>query len=70
MKNCMEWLIGEQAIFCVAGATVPLYDTLGADSVEVSLLDCLFAWVLKSTHSSFPTVLLLPHYLRMEMNAF
>eukprot|EP00536_Pseudo-nitzschia_multiseries_P017474 jgi/Psemu1/70228/estExt_Genemark1.C_15790005 len=33
MKNCMEWFIGEQAIFCVAGATVPFYDTLGPESV-------------------------------------
>jgi long-subunit acyl-CoA synthetase (AMP-forming) len=21
MKNCMEWVIAEQAIFCIAGAT-------------------------------------------------
>jgi hypothetical protein len=75
MKNCMEWLIGEHAIFCVGGATVPLYDTLGADSVEVSLLACLLACLLiglgpkKGTHISFPTIVLVPHYGRMEMNA-
>ena len=33
MKNCMEWVIAEQAIFCISGATVPFYDTLGPDSV-------------------------------------
>lgn len=33
MKNCMEWVIAEQAIFCVSGATVPFYDTLGPESV-------------------------------------
>eukprot|EP00529_Nitzschia_sp_RCC80_P015826 CAMPEP_0113450026 /NCGR_PEP_ID=MMETSP0014_2-20120614/5609_1 /TAXON_ID=2857 /ORGANISM="Nitzschia sp." /LENGTH=701 /DNA_ID=CAMNT_0000341335 /DNA_START=75 /DNA_END=2180 /DNA_ORIENTATION=+ /assembly_acc=CAM_ASM_000159 len=37
MKNCMEWVIAEQAIFCLAGATVPFYDTLGPDSVEFIL---------------------------------
>lgn len=33
----MEWFIAEQAIFCVAGATVPFYDTLGPESVEYIL---------------------------------
>lgn len=33
MKNCMEWFIAEHAIFCVSGATVPFYDTLGPESV-------------------------------------
>ena len=33
----MEWFIAEQAIFCVAGATVPFYDTLGPDSVSFVL---------------------------------
>lgn len=37
MKNCMEWVIAEQAIFCVSGATVPFYDTLGPESVEFIL---------------------------------
>mmetsp|Transcript_18687 Transcript_18687/g.52275 ORF Transcript_18687/g.52275 Transcript_18687/m.52275 type:complete len:677 (+) Transcript_18687:212-2242(+) len=37
MKNCMEWFIGEQAIFCVSGATVPFYDTLGPESVSFIL---------------------------------
>jgi long-chain acyl-CoA synthetase len=37
MKNCMEWFIAEQAIFCVSGATVPFYDTLGPESVEYIL---------------------------------
>lgn len=33
VRNCMEWFIAEHAIFCVAGATVPFYDTLGPESV-------------------------------------
>lgn len=37
MKNCVEWFIAEQAIFCLSGATVPLYDTLGPDTAEYIL---------------------------------
>lgn len=37
MKNCMEWFIAEQAIFCLSGATVPFYDTLGPDTAEYIL---------------------------------
>jgi long-chain acyl-CoA synthetase len=37
MKNCMEWFIAEHAIFCVSGATVPFYATLGPESVEFIL---------------------------------
>jgi len=37
MKNNMEWFIAEQAIFCVSGATVPFYDTLGPESVQFIL---------------------------------
>ena len=33
MKNCMEWTISEHSIYCLGGATVPLYDTLGPDTV-------------------------------------
>jgi long-chain acyl-CoA synthetase len=33
----MEWFIAEQAIFCVSGATVPFYDTLGPESVAFIL---------------------------------
>jgi long-chain acyl-CoA synthetase len=37
MKNCSEWFIAEQAIFCVSGATVPFYDTLGPETAEYIL---------------------------------
>ena len=37
MKNCMEWIIAEQAIFCLGGCTVPFYDTLGPDTVRFIL---------------------------------
>jgi long-chain acyl-CoA synthetase len=33
----MEWFIAEQAIFCVSGATVPFYDTLGPETAEFIL---------------------------------
>lgn len=37
MKNCSEWMIAEQAIFCLSGATVPFYDTLGPETAEYIL---------------------------------
>jgi long-chain acyl-CoA synthetase len=37
MKNCMEWTISEHATYCLGGATVPLYDTLGPDTVSFVL---------------------------------
>jgi long-chain acyl-CoA synthetase len=37
MKNSPEWLLSEHAIYCLGGATVPLYDTLGPDVVRFIL---------------------------------
>lgn len=37
MKNCMEWVVAEHAIYTIGGATVPLYDTLGPDTVQFVL---------------------------------
>lgn len=37
MRNCMEWVLAEHAIFTLGGATVPLYDTLGPDTVSFVL---------------------------------
>mmetsp|Transcript_13014 Transcript_13014/g.28086 ORF Transcript_13014/g.28086 Transcript_13014/m.28086 type:complete len:686 (+) Transcript_13014:23-2080(+) len=37
MKNCMEWILAEQAIYCLGGSTVPFYDTLGPDTVRFIL---------------------------------
>lgn len=37
MKNCPEWVIAEQAIFAISGATVPFYDTLGPETAEYIL---------------------------------
>jgi len=34
MKNRPEWILSEQACYANGGTTVPLYDTLGPDSVE------------------------------------
>jgi len=33
-KNCLEWVIAERACFLQGGATVPLYDTLGSNTIE------------------------------------
>lgn len=37
MKNCMEWVLAEYATYTAGGATVPLYDTLGSDTVRFIL---------------------------------
>lgn len=37
LRNCMEWILAEQGIFALGGATVPLYDTLGPDTVRFVL---------------------------------
>ena len=37
MKNCPEWMLAEHAIYCLGGATVPFYDTLGPDTVRFIL---------------------------------
>jgi long-chain acyl-CoA synthetase len=37
VKNCVEWVLGEHAIYTLGGATVPLYDTLGSDVVQYIL---------------------------------
>lgn len=37
MKNCVEWILAEQGIFALGGATVALYDTLGPDAVRFVL---------------------------------
>jgi len=72
MKNCMEWVIAEQAVFCVSGATVPFYDTLGPETAEYILkqtgtktvvctraeLDRLCKVKQKGTTPSFDTVVL------------
>jgi long-chain acyl-CoA synthetase len=42
-RNCPEWVLLEHATYCSGGATVPLYDTLGPDTVE---------FVLKQTGAS------------------
>jgi long-chain acyl-CoA synthetase len=36
-RNCPEWVLMEQAAYCGGGATVPLYDTLGPETVEFVL---------------------------------
>ena len=37
LKNCVEWVLAEHAVYTIGGATVPLYDTLGPDTVKFVL---------------------------------
>jgi len=37
MKNSMEWILAEHACYCIGGATAPLYDTLGPETVRFVL---------------------------------
>jgi len=37
MRNCMEWIMAEHAIYCLGGSTAPLYDTLGPETVQFVL---------------------------------
>jgi long-chain acyl-CoA synthetase len=37
VKNCVEWILAEHATFCLGGATAPMYDTLGPDTVRFIL---------------------------------
>lgn len=46
MKNCVEWTICEHSAYCLGAALVPLYDTLGPDTVsfvlnQTNLATCL-----------------------------
>ena len=34
MKNCSAWVLAEYACYAISAATVPLYDTLGEDTVS------------------------------------
>jgi long-chain acyl-CoA synthetase len=49
MKNSLEWILAEQAIYCIGGSTVPFYDTLGPDTVRFILehtgLSCVVCFV-------------------------
>eukprot|EP00993_Chasmostoma_nieuportense_P003766 NODE_446_length_2227_cov_20.143810_g414_i0.p1 GENE.NODE_446_length_2227_cov_20.143810_g414_i0~~NODE_446_length_2227_cov_20.143810_g414_i0.p1 ORF type:complete len:707 (+),score=132.48 NODE_446_length_2227_cov_20.143810_g414_i0:63-2183(+) len=45
-KNCVEWVIAEQACFSQSVTTVPLYDTLGADSIETVIQETLLTTIL------------------------
>jgi acyl-CoA synthetase (AMP-forming)/AMP-acid ligase II len=38
-KNCPEFVVAEQACFAAGGATVPLYDTLGPETVQFVLAE-------------------------------
>jgi len=37
LKNCVEWVLAEHAVYTIGAATVPLYDTLGPDTVKFVL---------------------------------
>lgn len=37
MKNCMEFIIAEQGMFCLGGSTAALYDTFGPEAAQFIL---------------------------------
>lgn len=37
MKNCMEFIIAEQGVFCTGGSTAALYDSFGPAAVQFIL---------------------------------
>ena len=73
MKNCMEWVLSEHAIFSLGGATVPLYDTLGPQTIDFVLgetgISCVVSTRLELSalceakkvgqHAAFQTVILI-----------
>jgi long-chain acyl-CoA synthetase len=50
-KNRAEWVIAEQGCFTQAIVTVPMYDTLGADSVAYVINQCSLKTVLCSAET-------------------
>uniref|UniRef100_A0A7S2SDD9 Long-chain-fatty-acid--CoA ligase n=1 Tax=Rhizochromulina marina TaxID=1034831 RepID=A0A7S2SDD9_9STRA len=56
-RNRPEWIVAEQACFASGGATVPLYDTLGADTVEYILLQTGAPTVVCGTPAEVASVL-------------
>mmetsp|Transcript_33009 Transcript_33009/g.43448 ORF Transcript_33009/g.43448 Transcript_33009/m.43448 type:complete len:776 (-) Transcript_33009:356-2683(-) len=55
-KNCPEWVIAEQGLYMYNGTTVPLYDTLGEESVSFVLNQTQCAAVL-TTETETQTIL-------------
>jgi len=39
-KNCPEWVIAEQGLFCYSMVNVPLYDSLGPDARAFVIKEC------------------------------
>eukprot|EP00931_Biecheleriopsis_adriatica_P038483 TRINITY_DN22034_c0_g1_i1.p1 TRINITY_DN22034_c0_g1~~TRINITY_DN22034_c0_g1_i1.p1 ORF type:complete len:680 (+),score=143.70 TRINITY_DN22034_c0_g1_i1:55-2094(+) len=47
-KNCLDWVVAEQGCFTQAIVTVPMYDTLGAESVAYVINQCCLKTLLCS----------------------
>ena len=39
-RNCPEWVVAEQALYCFSMVTVPLYDSLGPDARAFVIAEC------------------------------
>ena len=48
MKNCKEWIVAENACYTRSAATVPLYDTLGADILQYIINETKLSCVICS----------------------
>lgn len=48
MQNRAEWILAEQASYCFSNITVPLYDTLGADTIEYVINQCQLTTIFTS----------------------
>mmetsp|Transcript_10719 Transcript_10719/g.29535 ORF Transcript_10719/g.29535 Transcript_10719/m.29535 type:complete len:686 (+) Transcript_10719:30-2087(+) len=71
MKNCMEWVMAEHAAFSVGGVTVPLYDTLGPNTVHF-VLEQTETQTVVCTRSELPNLCSAKQEasLKNELNSF
>lgn len=46
MHNCYQWIVSEQACYYLSAITVPLYDTLGPDTIEYCTNECQLNTIL------------------------
>eukprot|EP00735_Rhodelphis_limneticus_P008670 TRINITY_DN2186_c0_g1::TRINITY_DN2186_c0_g1_i1::g.12866::m.12866 TRINITY_DN2186_c0_g1::TRINITY_DN2186_c0_g1_i1::g.12866 ORF type:complete len:815 (+),score=275.02,sp/Q8LPS1/LACS6_ARATH/43.33/5e-176,AMP-binding/PF00501.23/1.9e-90,AMP-binding_C/PF13193.1/0.024,DUF2946/PF11162.3/0.2 TRINITY_DN2186_c0_g1_i1:48-2492(+) len=56
-KNCAEWIIAEQGCYMFRGATVPLYETLGNDTVQYVLNQTCLATVIVHSEKEVECIL-------------
>jgi long-chain acyl-CoA synthetase len=55
MKNCVEWILAEHAVYTIGGCTAPFYDTLGPETVQF-ILSQTNAKSVVSTRTELPSL--------------